>query len=408
MEVRKSIRLALLLFAVFSMPLFCSKKTIATAEEVTMDSVAISNNGFAIDIYRNLGDGNIFFSPYSISSALAMTYVGAKGKTASQMAEALNFNLLGEGLHQGYSGLTHLLNEKSKKGDFNLSVANALWAQKDYIFLDSFLKITKERYGAEINRVDFATQTESARKTINDWVSQKTNEKIKDLIASGMLTTETRLVLVNAIYFLGNWQSQFDEKATVEAPFHVDQKTSVRIPMMHKDSRFKYGETDKAELLELPYKGGDVSLVVILPKRIDGLEDVEKSLSAESLNVWLSNMVSEQVDIALPRFKLTSQFKLDTPLKKLGMVDAFDPTLADFSGMTGKRDLFISAVIHKAFVDVNERGTEAAAATAVTMMLTAVPDRQKKFVADHPFIFLIKDNTSGCILFIGRLVNPTA
>jgi len=412
MKQRGSIRFVLFLLAICSASAFCCRKTNATGkemkEELKMESVAISNNGFAIDLYKHLGDGNIFFSPYSISSALAMTYAGAKGNTAAQMSQALHFKSIGEGLHRGYSEITRILNQKGEKGDFELSVANALWAQKDYKFLDSFLKITRESYGAEVNRVDFVTQTEEARKTINDWVSRKTKEKIKDLIASGMLTSQTRLVLVNAIYFLGNWQSQFDEKATEEGEFHIDKGKTVSVPMMHKDSRFKYGENDKAQMLELPYKGGEISLVVILPKRIDGLNDLEKDLSVESLNAWFSTMVDEQVSVALPKFKLTSQFRLDSALKRLGMVDAFEPEAADFSGMTGKRDLFISAVIHKAFVDVNERGTEAAAATAVTMMLTAMPEHPRRFVADHPFIFLIKENATGCILFMGRLVNPSA
>lgn len=406
MPIKGWLGLVVILGVVCSLSLFCCRKTHATSEEVKMDAIATGNNGFAIELYRSLGSGNLFFSPYSISSALAMTYAGAKGKTADQMAKALNFKSLGEELHRGYSNLTSLLNAKGEKGDFNLSVANALWAQKDYGFLDSFVDLVRQSYGADLNRVDFAGQTEAARKTINDWVSEKTKQKIKDLIASGVLTRETRLVLVNAIYFLGNWQVQFDEKATAEGPFHIDEKTTVNVEMMHKDSHFKYGETDNAQLLDLPYKGGEISLIVILPKKIDGLSDLEKSLSAESLSVWLATMHDEYIEVALPKFKLTSEFRLDAALKKLGMVDAFDPMLADFSGMTGKRDLFISAVIHKAFVDVNERGTEAAAATAVTMMLSSVPVPGKRFIADHPFIFLIKENTSNCILFMGRLVNP--
>ncbi len=299
------------------------------------------------------------------------------------------------------------INAQGKQSGYELSVANALWAQKGYQFLRAFLNTTTTNYGAGLNQVDFVSATEAARKTINDWVEKKTEGKIKDLIKPGVFNTLTRLVLTNAIYFKGNWARQFEKVETKDSPFTVARDKNVTVPMMSQKAQFAYAETETLQLLELPYAGDQLSMVILLPKELDGLADLEKSLTPGSLRECLQGLRKQEVVVQVPRFKLTSEFSLARVLASMGMTDAFSRE-ADFSGMTGDTELFISAVIHKAFVDVNEEGTEAAAATAVVMTLKSAPLRPPIFRADHPFLFLIRDNQSGSILFLGRVVNPRA
>ncbi len=372
-----------------------------------MGALVRGNNTFALSLYGELREqeGNLFFSPFSISAALAMTYGGARGNTAAQMEQVLHFEVTTERLHQAFSQLTEQLNAQGKKGGYQLSVANALWGQQGVGFLKKFLDLTEKHYGAGLRQVDFAAATEAARKTINAWVEKETQGKIKDLIQPGVLNALTRLVLTNAIYFKGTWAEQFDKKATRDAPFTLATRQQVKVPMMHKTENFGYTEAEDFQALELAYAGDDLSMVIFLPREVDGLAALEKKLSLENLESWLGGLRRQTVQVSVPRFTMTSEFGLQDVLKSLGMTDAFSGA-ADFSGMTGRRDLFISAVIHKAFVDVNEEGTEAAAATAVVMMTSAAPRPPVVFRADHPFIFLIRDNASGSILFIGRLVNP--
>lgn len=368
------------------------------------------NTQFALELYDRLRgrEGNLFLSPYSISSALAMTYAGARGNTAQEMADVLGFALKGEVLHATFGALTGSLNEKGRQGSFELSVANALWGQKGYKFLDSFLDLNSKHYGAGLNNVDFERNTEGARQTINAWVEKETRDKITELIKQGVLSAATRLVLTNAIYFKGDWASQFEEKRTRDEAFNISVGKSVMVPMMHKTEEFGYMQADGFQALELPYEGDDLSMVVLLPREIEGLDAFEQSLAVESLNTWMAELSKQKVVVTLPRFKMTSEFGLAEILVAMGMKDAFSLKAADFSGMTGRRDLFIDAVVHKAYVDVNEEGTEAAAATGVVMKLTAVRDEPPVFKADHPFMFLIRDTTSGSILFMGRVVNPEA
>jgi len=418
-----------LVFAVATMIVAgCVAAENATAKEETQDSgehvmVVQGNNKFALELYAKLqgGDGNLFFSPYSISTALAMTYAGARGQTASQMAEVLRFpvgtnrtmessaaRLLDpQRFASEFGELVKDLNARGQEGAYELSVANALWGQKGYGFLAGFLELIDKHYGGRLNEVDFAGATETARKTINAWVEKKTNEKIKNLIARGILDSMTRLVLTNAIYFKGNWARQFEEDRTKEAPFTLADGRKVDVAMMNQTAKFGYMEADTLQGLELPYVDDELSMIVLLPKEHDGLGELEEALTLENLAQWLSKLRKREVVVSVPKFKLTSQFSLASVLKAMGMKDAFSGS-ADFSGMNGKRDLFISAVIHKAYVDVNEEGTEAAAATAVTMKLTSVGPaaRPPVFRADHPFLFLIHDNQSGSILFIGRVMNP--
>jgi len=371
-------------------------------------AVVGGNNAFALDLYGKLREreGNLFFSPFSISTALAMTYAGARGETEAQMAKVLHFPPGREKLHPACKTLIDDLNARQEKGGYELSVANALWGQKGYGFGKVFLHVTRTYYGAGLNEVDFVKAAEAARQRINKWTEEKTRGKIKDLIPPGVLTELTRLVLTNAIYFKGDWAAQFDEKATRDAPFTLLDGEKVDVPMMHQREDFGYMERETFQALALPYVGKELSMVVFLPKEVGGLAELEKSLTAKNLAKWLPALRKRKVRVWLPKFKMTSQFRLDKTLMAMGMADAFTRA-ADFSGMNGKKDLFISAVIHKAFVDVNEEGTEAAAATAVVVGITSVaPRRHVVFRADHPFLFLIRDNKSGSILFMGRVVNP--
>jgi len=365
------------------------------------------NSAFALDLYRRLSTekGNIFLSPYSISSALSMTYAGARGETAKQMAKVLRFTLPQERLHQTFSKLSKLLQSNAK--GYQLSIANALWGQKDYKFLQEFLDVTDKYYEAGFKEVDFIDETarEETRQMINKWVEDKTNGKIKNLLGPRDLSMLTRLVLTNAIYFKGKWEFQFDPKNTNDMPFYISEKVKVDTPMMYQKSKFNYTEDEDVQVLEMLYTGKDLSMVIVLPKPDKSLSKIEKSLTTKKLKNWLSALSEREVEVYIPRFKIEKRFVLNEPLEKMGMVDAFDMMKADFSGMTPKPDLHISSVIHQAFVEVNEEGTEASAATAVIMATKAVV-KPTVFRADRPFIFFIRDIRSGSILFIGRLVEP--
>jgi len=366
--------------------------------------VAADNNAFAADLYAKLaeGKGNLFFSPFSISTALAMTHAGARGQTAEQMAKALHFVLPQDKLHAAMGGLVRQLNEAGKQESAKLIVANALWGHRDFAFLKPFLAINDRYYQAGLRRVDFASP-ESARATINGWVADQTNQLIPELIQRGLIDAETRLVLTNAVYFKGTWLTQFEPKRTREQPFTLATGDKVQAPMMHRTGHFGYAEAMGWQALELPYQGRELSMVVVLPRAHDGLPALEKVFTARFVAQRLRTR-SRKVVVMLPKFKLESSFGLSKVLASMGMPDAFTRE-ADFSGMTGGRDLYISAVIHKAVVDVNEEGSEAAAATAVVPAPTN-GGKRVGFRADHPFLFLIRHKPTGSILFLGRLVNP--
>jgi serpin B len=375
-----------------------------------IESLAGGNTAFALNLYARLktADGNLFFSPYSISTCLAMTYNGARGETAAQMAQTLHFDTNQNQLAASFGELQKQLNKEQKKKGIELDNANGLWGQKNHLFLPAYLDIAKQSYGANLKQVDFRTHADTARTEINDWVDHKTQGKITDLIQPGVLGPATRLVLVNAIYFKGSWAREFDKHSTTPAPFTVTPNQKPEVPLMNLTADFKYAEVDGLQLLELPYAGDDLSLVLLLPREPDGLKGMENLLNQQTLDRWLAQARQQKVAVCLPKFKLAAQFSLAKPLAEMGMTDAFSPN-ANFSGMDGEHDLFISAVVHKAFVDVNEEGTVAAAATGVVMRSWAVmrPRPTPIFRADHPFIFLIRDNHSGSILFLGRLVDPT-
>lgn len=369
-----------------------------------LKAIVNGNNRFACDLYSRLRaeKGNLFFSPNSISTALAMTYGGARADTEKQIADVLHFDLAQDQLHQAFSALRNRLNVDDK--DVEVRVANRLWGQTGYQFLPAYLQLTKNRYGAELGEVDFTHQTEAARQAINTWVAEQTKDKIRDLIPAGVLNELTRLVLTNAIYFKGKWESQFKEKATKNLPFHTSTDAKTDVPMMHQTHEFKYAVVDNLQIIELPYVGNRLSMLVLLPKEVDGLQSLEEKLTQANLDKWTATLHEQEVGVHLPKFTMSSEFSLNDVLQAMGMTAAFAQT-ADFSGMNGKKDLHLSAVVHKAFVDVNEEGTEAAAATAVTVE-TKSDRTTTTFRADRPFVFLIRDGQTGSILFMGRLASP--
>ncbi|MGE3805547.1 MAG: serpin family protein [Gemmataceae bacterium] len=370
-------------------------------------STVSGDNRFAFELYGKLRDkeGNLFLSPYSISTALAMTSAGARGKTDTELVDTLHLISEQAKRHAAFGELIRLTRRDGKTKGVQLSVANALWGQQGYPFEKDFLATTDTSYGAGLREVNFL-QAEAARKTINTWVEENTNDKIKDLIPSGVLDSDTRLVLTNAIYFKGDWASQFKKEATREAPFFVAADKQIKTPMMHQTRDFKLYQDPSVQMLELPYVGNGLSMLVVLPRKKDGLAEVEKNLTADKLEQWLGRMGKTEVQVSLPKFKTTSKFELAPVLGKMGMPTIFSGG-ADLSGMNGgKEKLYVSNVIHQGFVDVNEEGTEAAAATAVVVKAESV-QITPTFRADHPFVFLIRDNTTGSILFLGRIADPT-
>jgi serpin B len=393
-------------------------------ENMNKKIIVEGNNKFALELFTKLQStkGNLFFSPYSISTALAMAHAGARNETESQMARVLHFPVSANRstdlsskllldrpqFASSFGNIVKDLNNRGQKGGYTLTVANALWGQKNYGFLEDFLELIETSYNGRLNEVDFVRDMETARKTINAWVEKKTNDKIKNLISEGVLDSMTRLVLTNAIYFKGNWARQFKENRTKDSTFTLADGQKIDVAMMNQKAEFGYMETDTFQALELPYVDEELSMVILLPKQFDALDEFEKTLVQENLTQWLAKIHKREVVVFVPKFKMTSQFSLASVLKSMGMKDAF-ASGADFSGINGKRDLFISAVIHKAYVEVNEEGTEAAAATGVVMRLTSIgPAPIPVFRADHPFLFLIRDNLTDSILFIGRVANPKA
>lgn len=386
-------------------------KVNAETHDKNSDEMSVkAMNQFAFDLYAKLREqeGNLFFSPYSISSALAMTYAGARGETEKQMAAILHFPPGRRQVDTSFAALTKRLGGDGKPRQYQLNVANALWKEKSSGFLSDFLETAKSAYGAEVSELDFATDPENSRLTINRWVEKQTQEKIKDLLPPRSTNSLTRLVLTNAIYFKGDWVNQFKKGRTADDVFMVTKEQKVTVPLMRQTADFKYTEGDGFQALELPYAGKELSMVVVLPRQVDGLATLERSFTADKLSAVLTKLRQQKVVVYLPKFKLTERYELSETLSEMGMPLAFSGG-ADFSGMTGKRDFSISLVFHKAYVDVDEKGTEATAATAVAMGPTgARPQRPEPpvFRADHPFIFLVRDNGSGSILFMGRVMNP--
>jgi serpin B len=384
----------------------------AAASPPRADSAPVvrGNNRFAFDLYQRLrsDEGNLFFSPYSISTILALTSAGARGETADQMARVLHFPPQSQ-LHPSLAALTRQVNAGGAKKEYQLSAANALWAAKDFTFRPEFLGLARDGYGAEARNLDFAGDPEGARQTINARVEKETRDKIRDLIARGDIGPDTRLALTNAIYFKGKWGQPFKKDRTKDEPFRAAGGARPQVPLMSQGSRFGYAEADDFQALELPYAGKDLAMLVLLPKN-DNLAGLEAQLSAEMIGDVVAKLTPQNVAVYLPRFKTTARFELGDRLKEMGMPLAFSDR-ADFSGLTlSREELKISKVIHKAFVDANEEGTEAAAATAVTVVPLAAAARPRPvpvFRADHPFVYLIRDTRNGSVLFLGRLADPT-
>jgi serpin B len=390
------------------------RETSPNVDEADLATLVEGNSTFAFNLYQAIrgGDDNLFYSPYSISLALAMTYAGAQGETAQQMADTLQFVLSQDRLHPAFNDLDLELARRGegaegKDGEgFRLNIVNATWGQKDYEFLSDFLDLLAENYGAGLRVLDFASAPEESRITINNWVSDQTEGRIEDLIPQGLIDALTRLVLTNAIYFNAAWQYPFEEDMTEDGPFYLLDGGEVTVPMMRQTESFGYAEGDGYQAVELLYDGGELSMVILLPAS-GQFEAFEGSLDAQQVGEIIGGLEHRQVTLTMPKFEFESEFSLREALAAMGMPVAFSGS-ADFSGMTGNRDLFIADVIHKAFVSVDEAGTEAAAATAVVMPTSMPPDETIEVNVNHPFVFLIQDIETGAILFIGRVVNPSA
>jgi serpin B len=369
---------------------------------------AEANNKFAFDLYAALSNTetgkNVFVSPYSISSALAMTYEGARQATASQIAKVFYYPADIAVLRQGYTDMSAAFARKNK--GYVLSAANSLWPQKDYIFSKDYLTSIEKYYKGKAKNVDYISDRDVAVALINSWTAKQTNDKIKDILHKDSVNELTRLVLVNAIYFKGTWQTEFKPSMTKKADFNVSAAVKKPVDMMNLEDKFGYAELDGTKVLELPYAGKDICMLLVLPAGPE-LSSVEKSMSYEVFRKWIAALSEIKVNVHIPKFTTRCRYSLMQPLIDMGMPDAFDELKADFSGMTGKKDLYIGAVIHSTFVEVNEKGTEAAAATAVIMMTKSI-EETADFRADHPFIYFIYDKTNKNILFMGRMSDPSA
>jgi serpin B len=379
------------------------------------------NTEAALDLYARLRDrdGNLFFAPYSLSAALAMTRAGARGATAEQMTRALHFTLPPGRLHPAFAELVKEFNDAipflarltGPKRGYRLSTANALWGQKGYRFEADFLRLTRDQYGAGLGVVDFQSAPGEARRAINAWAEKETQGRIKDLVPENFPQPATRLVLTNAVYFKGDWASQFPKDATRAETFHLGGGRQAQAALMHQTGEFGYHDGGTFQALELPYAGKRLSMVVLLPRRPEGLADLERALTIDKLAGVFAALRQQSVVVTLPRFKMAAQFKLKEALSGMGMPAAFSPG-ADFSGLIGRQPpVALADVVHKAFVEVNEEGTEAAAASAVDVCTLGLPTARAPaavFRADHPFVFLIRHNRTGTVLFVGRLADPLA
>jgi serpin B len=380
--------------------------------EGDLAELVAGNSAFTFDLYQALrtGEGNLFFSPYSISQALAMTYAGAAGETKRQMADTLGFTLPDARLHAAFNALDLELASRAEARHgsdsyrFQLNIANAIWGQDGYDFLPDFLDVLAENYGAGLRLLDFVGSPEDARVTINDWVSEQTEGKIQDLIAQGLIDGFTRLVLTNAIYFKAPWSFPFDSRYNEAGAFHLLDGSEVPVTMMTKGDKMIYAEGEGYQALDLSYGLGEMSMLILLPQA-GQFEAFESSLTAERVDTIIHRLEEWMVSLTMPKFEFESSFDLGETLAAMGMPGAFED--ADFSAMTGSRDLSISFVVHKAFVSVDEKGTEAAAATGIGMTVSA-PQQNAVFTVDRPFIILIRDRETGAILFLGRVLNPAA
>ena len=384
-----------------------AKEDIPTDVGSPMQQLVQGSTRFAFELYHQLREepGNLFFSPYSISTALAMTRAGARNETARQIDAALHFP---QNLDSAAAELVWELQGEQLERTYELYVSNSLWGQRGYRFEPRFLEILSDAYASLLNEADFADEPDAVRREINRWVENQTNGKIEDLIPPKLITTLTTLVLVNALYFKASWKRPFQKTMTTEEPFHVSGDKVVEAAMMRQQKRHRYAAGEGYAAVEIPYEENELSMLIVLPDPDSDLSQVEASLNVRELTRLVSSLEMKQVDLKLPRFSVTSAFDLAGVLSALGMPDAFKLGVADFTGITRVDDLAISNVVHKAYVDVDEAGTEAAAATAVIFERSARPQPQVQFHADRPFLFLIRDHATESVLFMGRVVNPNA
>lgn len=391
-------------------------RVIAETSEENISEQAKSNNRFAVAMYKQLinEDENLFFSPYSISIALAMSAAGAAGETKQQIRDALRVTLEGENFDNALNGIDQELTGYSEVTDgITLRIVNSTWMQSGWQFRFRYLDHLSRYYGAGVNMLDFVGAPEPCREIINTWVAEQTNQKIRDLLTPGSITSATVLVLTNAIYFLADWLYTFDPENTAERDFTLIDGNSVRTPIMQLNGSdekviMHYSRKNNARALDFPYKGDRLAMTVLLPDE-STFTAFENSLSLETINEMIESFTAESLIVTLPKFEFTyGTESIVDALKSMGMVDAFSSAQADFSGIDGTQSLFISSVLHKAFISVDEEGTEAAAATAVVFDRTSVDPDAVVFNVDRPFIFLIRDKITGTILFMGRILNPAS
>ncbi len=387
----------------------------ATELPAEVTQLVEGNSAFALDLYDRVrqekANENLFFSPYSISTALGMTYAGARDQTEQEMARVLHFDLGRDRLHQAFSQLIAAI-ETAPSSQYQLSTANRCWGQQGDTFEPQFINLIRQNYGSDLEAVDFFNNTEVARQRINGWVEEQTQNKIQELLRPGILTDLTSFVLTNAIYFKASWLVTFDPQKTQYEAFTIPSGEQIQVPMMYQQNDFEYAQIENLKILDLPYQGDTLSMTILLPETAAELEALEQRLTPENLQEWLSSLTWPedaneyiQVQVWLPKFQLTSAFELKDILSMMGMPTAFDGNTANFSGIKSDNSLYLTNVIHKAFIEVNETGTEAAAATAVIGTTRGAPP-SVEFRADRPFIFLIRHRDSGSILFLGRVVNP--
>lgn len=404
---RTLLKLALLGLATGGRAAWSNGQGVSLAGEDDLRSAAETSNLFGADLQKLLAAeaGNLFFSPASISAALAMTAAGAEGETRQEMLAVLHAGQDSNAWLKGMGELSKLLNASGP--GHTLQMANRLWGQSGFPFQADYLLQMEKQFAAPLGQLDFESAPEPSRQTINDWVADQTRERIKDLLPAGSITSLTRLVLTNAIYFKADWRDEFNKQLTRKQPFSCADGKQVTLPLMNQERALPFAETETVQVLEMPYKSGGLSMVVVLPRERNGLREIERQLTATKLAEWLAQLQSQKVNVWFPKFKLEAQFSLAGALKELGMPRAFGSG-AEFGKMSTAAPLYISEVVHKAFVEVDEQGTEAAAATGVIMATRAAPveEAPKVFRADHPFLFLIRHRESGAVLFTGRLSQP--
>lgn len=379
-------------------------KSTINADSVEEYDIATANNAFAFDMYSMIKSDveNIFFSPYSIFTAMAICYDGAEGSTKEQMSNVFYYPLSKPVLEGSTKEMIDTIN--SDNDAYDLETANALWVLEEYPLNEQYVFNAENNYDGMITPLDFAGQPEESRLIINSWVEKKTNDKIKDLLAEGSIDGNTRLIITNAVYFNGIWLQEFEEAGTRKKVFYLSDGQEKKVDTMYAIETYNYGKDKNAQILELPYKGDDISMYIILPSK-NNIEEFENDLTLGYYNELKDNLNSDEVKILLPKFTFEARAELNEPLQDMGIVDAFDSSMADFSGISASDGLSISEVIHQAYIGVNEKGTEAAAATGI-VMVESLPYYKYEFTADHPFMFFIEDKRTGCILFMGKVENP--